>query len=51
MNDMIIGEKVGTISIDVYKETITNGSLFYVKSENEDVLPVLYVIEDTLKLY
>lgn len=50
-NNKIIGKKVGTVSVDIYKETKTNSSFFYVKSENQEVLPVSYVIEDTLKLY
>lgn len=50
-NNKIIGKKVGTVSVDIYKELETNASFFYVKSENQEVLPVSYVIEDTLKLY
>lgn len=50
-NNKIVGKKVGTVSIDMYRETNTNASFFYVKSENQEVLPLSYIIEDTLKLY
>lgn len=50
-NNKIIGKKIGTISIDVYKETKTNTSFYYVKCENQEVLPLSYIIENTLKLY
>ena len=42
-------DKIGTITIDVYKEN--DKTSFIIKSDNEDVLPIQYVIEDTLKLY
>lgn len=44
----IVGEKVGTVSVDIYKDKKTGLPFFYVKSENENVLQVSYVIEDTL---
>lgn len=50
-NDKIIGEKIGVVSVHIYKETITNTPIFYIKSENDDVLPISDIIEDTLKLY
>ena len=50
-NNKIIGKEVGVVSVHVYKETTTNASFFYIKSENEDVLPISNIIEDTLKLY
>ena len=50
-NNKIIGKKIGVVSVYMYKETTTNKPFFYVKSENEDVLPVSYLIEDMLKLY
>ena len=50
-NNEITGKEIGVVSIHVYKVPTTNKPLFYVKSENQDVLPVSYVIEDMLKLY
>ncbi len=47
----IVGKEIGVLSIHMYKETSTNKTFFYVKSENEELLPLSYVIEDTLKLY
>lgn len=49
--DSIIGEKCGTITISIYKESHSGSPIFYVKADNEDVLPVSYVIEDVLSLY
>ena len=50
-NNKLVGEKVGIVSVHIYKETTTNSPIFYIKSENEDVLPISDIIEDTLKLY
>ena len=50
-NDKIIGKKVGTVSIHVYKEPNTNSRFFYIESENQDVLAVSHIVEDTLKKY
>ena len=50
-NNNIVGKKVGTISIHMYNELETNAPLFFLESENQDVLPVSYVVEDFLKKY
>lgn len=50
-NNEIIGKKIGVVSVYMYKESTTNKPFFYVKSENQEVLPLSYIIEDTLKLY
>ena len=50
-NNKIIGKKVGTVSVHVYRETKTNAPFFYIESENQEVLPISYVVEDTLKMY
>ncbi len=50
-NNRIIGKKVGTIVVHIYKEPKTNLPFFYIESENQDVLPISYVVEDILKLY
>ena len=44
-------KKCGTVTVSVYKDISSNRPIFKVKSDNEDVLPVSYVIEDTLYLY
>ena len=41
---------IGTITVSVFK-TDDFFTSFEVKSDNENVLPVVYVIEDTLKKY
>lgn len=51
IENCIIGEKCGTITISVYKEATSNSTIFHIQSDNEDVLPVSYVIEDILTLY
>ena len=47
----IVGEKCGTVTVSIYKETNSGSYIFHVQSDNEDVLPVSYVIEDVLALY
>lgn len=44
-------KKCGTVTVSVYRTQKSKQSFFYVKSDNESVLPVSYIIEDTLKLY
>lgn len=46
----VILEKLGTITVSVFKnaENVTD---FCIETDNDNVLPVSYVIEDTLKLY
>ena len=43
-------EKCGTVTISVYKDKL-NHRFFEINSDTDDVLPVSYVIEDTLHLY
>ena len=43
-------QKLGAVIVSIYK-TENNKMYFEVKADNDDVLPVSYVIEDTLKLY
>ena len=50
-NNKIIAEEVGSVNISMYKDSTTGLPLFYVKSDNEDVLQLSYIIEDFLKLY
>ena len=41
---------MGTVTISVFKDE-KNEANFKINIDNDDVLPVSYVIEDTLKLY
>ena len=41
---------IGTVTINVLKDTNDRIAL-EINTDNDDVLPVSYVIEDTLKLY
>ena len=41
---------VGTVTISVFKNSNDDVD-FKINTDNDDVLPVSYVIEDTLKLY
>ena len=41
---------IGDIHVNVYK-TPEGSTFFYVEASNQDVLPVRYVIEDTLVSY
>lgn len=43
-------KKCGTIVVTVYKDHL-NRPFFEIQSDTEEVLPVSYVIEDTLYLY
>lgn len=43
-------KKLGTITVSVFKDK-NNRTKFRVETDTEDILPVSYVIEDTLKLY
>lgn len=51
IENCIIGKKCGTITVSVYKEVTSNSPIFHIQSDNEDVLPVSYLIEDILTLY
>ena len=43
-------KKCGTVTVSVYKDA-SSRSIFKINSDTDDVLPVSYVIEDTLYLY
>lgn len=43
-------KKCGTVTVSVYKDS-SNKPIFKINSDTEEVLPVSYVIEDTLYLY
>lgn len=46
----IVGEVIGNIDITVC-QTPEGNKFFQLKANNENVLPVLYTIEDTLSIY
>ena len=46
----IIGKILGDINISVYK-TPDGKTFFYIKADNEDLLPLLDIIEDMLHKY
>lgn len=47
-NNNIIGEKIGTVLVSMYKDNSTGLPFFHIQSSNEDVLQISYIIEDTL---
>ena len=42
--------KIGTITVSVFENT-NSSKAFKIETDNDIILPVSYVIEDTLKLY
>lgn len=51
MNNALIGEQVGIVSIHMYKEPKTGFPFFYIDAENKDVLHLSHIIENTLENY
>ncbi len=49
-SNQVQGIKCGTVTVAVYKD-ITGETYFKITTDTEEVLPVSYVIEDTLYLY
>ncbi len=47
----IYGEEIGSISVYMYKDKLSGKPFFYINSENEEVLPLSYIIEDVLLNY
>lgn len=43
-------QPVGTITVSVFTDK-DNNKEFKIETDNDDILPVSYVIEDTLKKY
>ena len=50
-NKEFIYKKCGAITVSIYKESNSGSCIFYVEPDNEDILPISYVIEDALALY
>lgn len=44
----LVGEKVGSVLVSMYKDKTTGLPFFYINSDNEDLLQVSYIIEDAL---
>ena len=47
----ITGVECGTITICVYKDTRTGYPFFFIEPDNEDLSPIVDVLDDTLKQY
>ena len=45
------GKNYGSIIVQVFKENQTNKTIFYLQSDSDSLLPVMDVLEDTLKQY
>ena len=45
------GKHCGDIIISVFEDKKTGFHFFKIKADNDNILPVSYIIEDTLKLY
>jgi len=43
--------KIGTVTVSIYKSDDKNTTSFDVKSDNEDVIQISYIVEDALKSY
>lgn len=46
----IVGKVIGDIHVSVYK-TPDGKTFFYIKADNEELLPILDIIEDLLYKY
>lgn len=43
--------KIGTVTVSVFKSNDRNTTSFEVKSDNENVEQISYIVEDALKSY
>lgn len=48
---ILLGQKKGSITIQVYRENNTNKTFFYLMSDSDSLLPIVDILEDTLKKY
>lgn len=46
----ISGEKIGEISVSIYRDKQAGISSFDIDTENDNVEQISYIIEDTLKM-
>ena len=44
----IVGEKIGTITIDVYKAPFMQSPFYYMEPDKKELLPVVDVLDDVL---
>lgn len=51
MKQKIEVKPFGEIRITVFKEEKTSYPFFYIESNSEDLLPLVDILEDNLKLY
>lgn len=51
MKQRIEVKPFGEIKITVFKEEETNYPFFYIESNSENLLPIVDILEDNLKLY
>lgn len=47
----IVGEKIGSVSVYMYKDKLSGKPFFYIDLDNENVLQLSYVIENALINY
>lgn len=47
-NKKVKYEKVGTVHVSMYKDASTGLPFFFVEADNDDMLQVSYIIEDSL---
>jgi len=43
--------KIGTVTVSVFKSDNKNTTSFDVESDNDDVVQISYIVEDALKSY
>lgn len=51
LENNVLGKKCGDVTISVYEGIKKGEPFFFIHSDSIDVLPVSYVIEDTLYSY
>lgn len=50
-NTLLKGKKFGSIIVQVFKDIQSNKTIFYLQSDNDSLLPIMDILEDTLKKY
>lgn len=49
--DLLKANKYGNIIVNVYKEINSKKSFFYLQTNNDSLLPIMDILEDTLKRF
>lgn len=44
----LIGERIGTVTVEVYKSVSHSHPFYYIKADKEEMLPVVDVLDDVL---